>query len=452
MHSPSLSSQDPHIQRTFWRFALPSIAAMLVSGLYQIIDGIFVGHYIGYTGLAAINMVWPIVFVISGLGLLVGMGAGSILSMRRGEGEQASSKAQQALIAGLWLIVIFGLIGSALLFIFGDLALMWQNAAGEVLQQGKEYLIVFAYCALFTVAATALPMLVRNDDNPYFATVLLSLGAIINIVLDYVFVGVLNFGLQGAAIATILAQATITVFGIAYFCSRYTQLNLCKATWLIPVKDMIQSVKLGSSCLIMYLYTSFIVAIHNWLFLQYGTSVDIGAFAIVGYLMSIYYLLAQGVAEGMQPQVSFYYGAQQPKPLGKVVGIATKVILISGFAWTLILNLMPTMMIHLFSQGSPELLQAATMGIHLHLPMMALDGFIALASVYFMSVNQSGRAFLISILNMLIQIPFLIFLPKWFGIEGIWMAMPLSNIPMFIIVAPMVWFHIRQRRAVALAI
>ncbi|WP_306302228.1 MATE family efflux transporter [Shewanella marina] len=292
MHAITNQPQtDKQIQKTFWRYTLPAVIAMLVSGLYIIIDGIFVGQYVGPSGLAGINMAWPIVYVLSALGVLIGMGSGSMVSMFRGENNP--SKAKLALSSSLYLIILLGLACCAMLAVFGHASLSWQNAEGDTYLEGSRYIDIFMIAGIITVAANAIPMLIRNDDSPNLATGLLLIGAISNIGLDYLFVGVLAMGLKGAAIATIIAQTVIMLIGISYFFSRYSSLRLNLSQLKFDYKIGGRSIILGSSCLVMFLYSSFVVAIHNWLFMQYGDSITIGAFAIVGYLMSLYYLLAQ---------------------------------------------------------------------------------------------------------------------------------------------------------------
>jgi putative MATE family efflux protein len=419
-------------QRIFWRYAIPSITAMLVSGLYQIIDGIFVGHYVGASGLAAINLAWPILFILCGFGILLGMGIGSVISHHRG--KKHTHQAQKTLGSGLIMSVLFGLLGSLLLFFGASYGLIWQGATGNLLLQGNDYLQYFGWFGSFTVLGTAMPMLIRNDDRPYFSTGLLITGALLNIVLDYLFIGVFQWGLEGAAIATLCAQAIMTFIAIGYFFSPYARIKLtlkiCQWDQAINKK----SFSLGSSCLFMYLYISFVTALHNALFLEYGNTNNISAFAIVGYLMSIYYLLSQGIAEGMQPPISYYQGANKTKNLKKVLTLAFTITTITGIAWTAILNLWPMLFIHLFSQNN-DVISLTITGIRWHLFAMTLDGLIALSTVYFMSIHQANKALWISLSNMIVQLPFLFLLPKWLGILGIWLAVPISNIVVMVFVA-----------------
>ena len=431
------------ISQNFWRYAIPSIAAMLVTGLYQIVDGIFVGHYVGYQGLAAINMAWPITYLLSGLGLMIGIGSGTLISIARG--EQNPQHAQRALDHAVFLITIVSVIALGLFVNFGESLLAIQGANHNIKALALQYVQSFGWAAFITIFAGAMPMLIRNDDSPKIATSLLIAGALTNIGLDYLFMGVFNWQLKGAAIATIIAQSITVIGGIVYFCSAYSPLRIRFTMINIHLSHCWKIISLGSSVLIMYLYASFVVALHNYQFMQYGTELTVGAFAIVGYMMTLYYLVSEGIAEGMQPPVSYYYGAKQPINIKKTAYLAIKVTIIAGITWFALLHSFPRTLIGLFNSDNPALAGEAIAGIKLHLFAMFLDGLIVLATVYFMSVDKAGKALAISVSNMLVQLPFLYFLPQWLGVKGVWLSMPLSTILLSFIVIPMLWLDIRQR-------
>ncbi len=438
------SAQDQSIKKTFWRYTLPAIAAMLVNGLYLIVDGIFIGHYIGFEGLAAINMAWPVLYFVVGFGIMVGMGSGSLLSIQRGKGDL--STAPTILTSSMIVMLLLSAASTFIILFYSSQLLQAQGAIGTTLQMGQDYIAVYAWATIATVLSAALPFLIRNDENPNLATILMALGAVINIVLDYLFIGIWDMGLTGAAVATITAQITICLIGLGYFLSGYSNIKWPTKFTLFNLSFSRQILLLGSSSLFMYLYTSFVFALHNRLFMDYGSSITVGAFAIVGYLMVLYYFVAEGVAEGLQPPVSYYYGAEQHENISKMLKLSVKVTFIAGISWTLLLNLFPELMVGLFNSEDPVLISTAVDGIRMHLFAMPLDGFIALASVYFMATNQGKKALIVACSNMLIQLPFLYVLPKIIGVDGVWLAMPLSNITLCLVVMPMVYFDIKQRQ------
>ncbi|QQX80495.1 MATE family efflux transporter [Shewanella sp. KX20019] len=438
------SAQNQTIQQTFWRYTLPAVAAMLVNGLYQIVDGIFIGHYIGFEGLAAINMAWPVIYFMVGFGIMVGMGSGSLLSILRGRGD--TTAAATILTTSMILMLVLAAASTLILLASSTYLLQAQGGVDTTLQMGQDYIAVFTWGGIATVLAAALPFLIRNDENPNLATILMTMGAVINIVLDYLFIGVWELGLRGAAIATITAQVIICMIGLGYFLSRYSNIKWPAKFSLFNVSFSRQIILLGSSSLFMYLYTSFVFALHNRLFMEYGSPLIVGAFAIVGYLMVLYYFVAEGVAEGLQPPVSYYYGAEQHENINKMLMLSLKVTFIAGISWTLLLNVFPEFMVGLFNSNDSALVATAAEGIRMHLFAMPLDGFIALASVYFMATNQGKKALIIACSNMLVQLPFLFILPKLIGVDGVWLAMPLSNIALCTVVIPLVYFDIKKRR------
>lgn len=430
--APQIQSPQS-IASAFWRYAIPSIVAMLVSGLYQIVDGFFVGHFIGAEGLAGINMAIPLLGLIMGFGLLIGMGGGTMLSKYRGEKNFVDTNATIA--TALFLIILIGLLATVIFVFFGQSLLNIQGASGVILEMSWDYVQIMSIGALISVGASALPMLVRNDNSPNLATIFIIVGALANIILDYIFLGHFDMGLKGAAIATLIAQLVTCILCLRYF-------TASKAKTKLSAKQLdktiaIRIVQLGTSNLVMFIYFSFVMAFHNMQFMAYGDTTQLAAFAIVGYLASCYYFFAEGLVNGLQPPVSYYLGAKQYKCITQIVKLAFSVTVGSGIAFVILLNIFPEIFINIFTTGNTALLEASKSGIHLHLMTLFLDGFLFMASIYFVAVGKSGQALFVSLGNMWIQFPFLFILPKYLGLDGVWLAVPLSNIAFTLIVLPM---------------
>ncbi|WP_163835644.1 MATE family efflux transporter [Spartinivicinus ruber] len=434
---------NTNIRQTFLRYTIPSVVAMLVSGLYQIVDGFFIGHFIGYEGLAGINLVWPVICLISAVGVMIGLGCGSLISINRGEGNLVTAK--QTLFTGIALLFILGLLTVIVAYYISPIILKIQGTSEQTLLYGMQYAEICTLSAVFSICAAAMPLLIRNLESPKIATGLLIIGAAINIILDYLFIVQWQWGLQGAAIATVIAQLVVMVACLFYFFSSLSSLRLTLESITFSLNKAVKVIKLGLSTLVMYLYISFVVALHNWLFMKYGSPVDVGAFAIVGYLMSLYYLLAEGIAEGIQPPISYYFGANQVNNIENLLKLALKIVTISGIIWLLVLNIFPITIIGVFNDVDIELINKTQNGLRLHLILLFLDGFFVIAAVYFLAINQGAKSLMVSVGNMLVQIPFLILLPQWFGINGIWLALPLSNMVLFLIAAPMLWKDVKGR-------
>ncbi|WP_434762027.1 MATE family efflux transporter [Vibrio fortis] len=433
------------ISRQFWRYTIPTVAAMLVNGLYQVVDGIFIGRFVGADGLAGINVAWPVIGSILGLGMLVGVGTGALVSIRQGEKDTQGAK--QILATGLTLLLALTPLVAGVLFFFADDFLRWQGAEGRVFDLGLQYLQILIVGSVFTLGSIAMPFLLRNDDSPNLATILMVVGAVINIVLDYLFIAWLNWELTGAALATAIAQLVVTSLGLAYFFSRRANLRLRWGELRLKLDVIPQIFAIGTSSFFMYAYGSMMVALHNALFAQYGNQLMIGAYAILGYIVTVYYLTAEGIANGMQPLVSYNHGAKRHDNIRQLLKIAMVSSVSVGMVFIVLLNIFPREFVSVFNSEDPQLVEYTVLGIRLHMFALALDGFLVVAGAYYQAVNKGSKAMFVTVGNMLIQLPFLYIMPKLFGVPGIWIAYPLSNIALSVVVIMMLVKDVKKLNA-----
>lgn len=434
------------VLRQFLRFTVPTVAAMLVNGLYQVVDGIFIGHYIGAAGLAAINVAWPVIGTTLGIGMMVGVGCGALASIRQGEGD--IEQARRILATGLMSLIVLAPCVAAVLWWLADDFLRWQGVEGQVLQLGLQYLQVLMLSCVFSLGSIAMPFLLRNDDSPNLATLLMMLGALINIVLDYVLIAVAGWELTGAAIATAVAQMVVSVLGMSYFFSRRANMRLTRACLRFDWHYVPKMLHIGASSLFMYAYGAIMVAIHNSVIMHYGDEVLVGAYAMLGYIIVVYYFTAEGIASGMQPLASFYYGAGQNDNLRRLLKLAMSVAVLGGMVFVVLLNLFSEQVISIFNSDDARLLQGASFALTLHLSALYLDGFLVVCAAFYQATNQGNRAMFVTIGNIVLQLPFLFVLPKLWGMTGVWLAFPISNLALSLVVAVMLWRSLRRMNLV----
>lgn len=425
------------INRQFLRYAIPTVAAMLVNGLYQVVDGIFIGHYVGATGLAGINVAWPVIGTILGVGMLVGVGTGALVSIKQGEKDLHSAK--RILATGLLTLVMLAPVVATLLWFFADDFLRWQGAQGRTFELGMQYLQVLIVGCVFTLGSIAMPFLLRNDDSPNLATMLMVVGALCNIVLDYVLIAWWQWELTGAAIATAISQLIVTGLGLSYFFSKRAKLRLTRACLTMEWRYLPKIFAIGVSSFFMYAYGSAMVALHNSLIIQYGDAVMVGAYAILGYIVTVYYLTVEGIANGMQPLASFNHGARQYDNIRRLLKLAMSIAVLGGVVFVVLINLFPEQVIGIFNSYDPRLMEGAVFALKLHMFALFLDGFLVVSAAYYQATNHGGKAMFVTVGNMLVQLPFLYMLPKLYGITGVWIAFPLSNIALTAVVAVMLW-------------
>ncbi|EKO3549999.1 MATE family efflux transporter [Vibrio fluvialis] len=425
------------IYRQFLRYAIPTVAAMLVNGLYQVVDGIFIGHYVGAEGLAGINVAWPVIGTILGMGMLVGVGTGALASIKQGEKDLHSAK--RILATGLLTLVMLAPIVATILWFFADDFLRWQGAQGRTFELGMQYLQILIIGCVFTLGSIAMPFLLRNDDSPNLATLLMVVGALCNIVLDYVLIAWLQWELTGAAIATAISQLIVTGLGFSYFFSKRAKLRLTRACLSMEWRYLPKIFAIGVSSFFMYAYGSTMVALHNSLIIQYGNAVMVGAYAILGYIVTVYYLTVEGIANGMQPLASFNHGARQYGNIRRLLKVAMSIAVLGGVVFVLMINLFPEQVIGIFNSNDPRLMEGAVFALKLHMFALFLDGFLVVSAAYYQATNHGGKAMFVSVGNMMVQLPFLYILPKLYGITGVWIAFPLSNIALSCVVGVMLW-------------
>ncbi|MBL4237989.1 MATE family efflux transporter [Vibrio fluvialis] len=425
------------IYRQFLRYAIPTVAAMLVNGLYQVVDGIFIGHYVGAEGLAGINVAWPVIGTILGMGMLVGVGTGALASIKQGEKDLHSAK--RILATGLLTLVMLAPIVATILWFFADDFLRWQGAQGRTFELGMQYLQILIIGCVFTLGSIAMPFLLRNDDSPNLATLLMVVGALCNIVLDYVLIAWLQWELTGAAIATAISQLIVTGLGFSYFFSKRAKLRLTRACLSMEWRYLPKIFAIGISSFFMYAYGSTMVALHNSLIIQYGNAVMVGAYAILGYIVTVYYLTVEGIANGMQPLASFNHGARQYDNIRRLLKVAMSIAVLGGVVFVLMINLFPEQVIGIFNSNDPRLMEGAVFALKLHMFALFLDGFLVVSAAYYQATNHGGKAMFVTVGNMMVQSPFLYILPKLYGITGVWIAFPLSNIALSCVVGVMLW-------------
>ncbi|BCK21800.1 multidrug efflux pump VmrA [Vibrio cholerae] len=170
----------------------------------------------------------------------------------------------------------------------------------------------------------------------------------------------------------------------------------------------------------------------------------VGAYAVMGYIVTIYYLTVEGIANGMQPLASYHFGARNYDHIRKLLRLAMGIAVLGGMAFVLVLNLFPEQAIAIFNSSDSELIAGAQMGIKLHLFAMYLDGFLVVSAAYYQSTNRGGKAMFITVGNMSIMLPFLFILPQFFGLTGVWIALPISNIVLSTVVGIMLWRDVNK--------
>ena len=410
------------LSRLFWRYVTPTVAAMLITGIYVTIDGIFVGHLLGQDGMAGLMLAYPICAVLYAVGALIGMGASSLVSFYLGQGNPAKARH----IVGNALVMV--LLASALLsFIgirYGEPMLAWMGAEGEIFTAGLAYLQAYAWLGVFAVLSMAFSSLLRNDGRPGFVTIIMVVGGLLNVGLDYLLMVVFPFGLAGVATATMISQAVTGLACLWHFFTPRSQLRISWDTLRPDLALMAETVRLGVSSFLMYLYLSVVLALHNKALLAVGTSLHVAAYGVISYTEAFFYLVFEGIAMGIQPIASFNAGAGHWQRVLRVRNLALGVTLGIALCAMIPLYLWPEGAVYLFAGDNATLLPVASLGIWLYFWGLPMEGLLLVGATYFQAINRARIASLLTG-GKLVLIGFFLwgFSTLW-GVPGVWLALP----------------------------
>lgn len=435
--------------RRFWGYALPSILAMLVSGAYYLVDGIFVGHYVGAAGLAGINLVYPVIMVLIGLAAMIAMGAATAISFQ--QGAKNLRQARQALVNALWLLVLLGTTAPLLLYHWHIEILLGLGIeqGTETWQQASDYLLWIGGGTLLLASNLAVPYLLRNDGRPRLAMILVSAGAVLNILLNYVMVGRLGLGLVGTAQATLISEGIVSLLGLGYFFSSHARLRLSWRQLAPDLPAMPGLLFTGLPSLIAQFNLGLLLLLHNSQLMVHGSVKDLAGFTVAGYTEAVFIVILQGLAFGIQPLISQAAGARRHRDLKFLMEMGLKITLIYGMLVWLLIQLLPRQVAMLYTgDQDEELLSAAVSSLTLNLGAIPLEGIIMFGIVLLQSMARTRQALIISAAKTLLLLPLIFLLPLQWGRDGVLMAQPTT---VLLLTLPLCWLLWREWRRLALA-
>lgn len=427
----SLQMGDSSIPRLLLKFSLPAIVGLLVNALYNIIDSIFVGRGVGALGLAGVTVNFPVVTTFIACVMLIGMGATSLISIRLGQGKE--EEAENIIGNALILFLVVGFLVTVLGLIFLEPIVIFFGASQELLPYAAGYLSIILIGSIPMAIGTGMNNFIRAEGNPKTAMYTMLIGTVTNIVLDYVFIFIFHWGIKGAAAATIISYCVTSTWVLYYFLSGKSMLKIRRVNLKLK-KILVQSILvIGFPTFILQVASSVQQLILNRSLAYYGGDL---ALAVIGIIMSITTFLvmpAMGITQGAQPIIGYNYGAQKydrVKSTLKLEILAATAILALG--WT-VSKLWPTQLIGLFSKN-PQLIEMGTHGMRIFFFLIPLVGMQMISSGYFQAVGKPNQATILGLSRQIfIFIPLLIILPRIWGLEGVWLSAPFSDLGAFIL-------------------
>ena len=409
------------------RFSVPAIIGMLVNALYNIVDRIFIGQGVGPLGIAGATITFPLMLIQMAFGMLIGLGANSLISISLG--EQKRERAETILGNAFFLLVCIAVSLSALGLLFLTPLLKLFGASETILPYARSYASIILFGTLFQAIGMGMNNFIRGEGDPKTAMKTMLLGAILNTILDPIFIFVFKWGVGGAALATVISQGASAVWVLAYYFGGRSQLKI-RLHNLLPRKDIVLKIlAVGSAPFAMQLASALLNAIVNNQLTAYGGDLAVSAMGILFSIGMLFFMPIFGVNQGMQPIVGYNFGAKSYHRVVHAAYIAIgagSVFVILGF---LSIQLFPRALVSLFSGSSAELLDLGAYAIRRYFLMMPVIGFQMIASGYFQAVGKPKQAMFLTLSRQIILlIPLFLILPRFLGLDGIWLAPPIADL------------------------
>ncbi|MEK6266654.1 MAG: MATE family efflux transporter [Clostridium sp.] len=432
---------EENIGKLLMKFSIPAIVGMLVNALYNIVDRIFIGQ-VDTLALSGVTITFPISIIIMAFGMLVGIGAAALISIRLG--QQKKEEAEHILGNAFALIIIISLIVTTLGLIFLEPMLLKFGASTDTMPYAKQYITIILIGTVFQSVGFGLNNIIRAEGNPRIAMFTMLIGGILNTIMDPIFIFVFHMGTRGAAIATVISQIVNTIWVLYYFLYGKSILKILYKNLRLDAKVVKSIFAIGMSPFSMQIAASIVTIISNKSLVKYGGDVSLGA---MGAIMSIAMLVLMpifGINQGCQPIIGYNYGAKRydrVKHALKLAIIAATAITTTGF---IIIQLFPEQLISMFS-NDPELIEVGARGIKIYLFMLPVIGFQIVSSNYFQAIGKAKISIFLGLSRQVILlIPLLFILPRFFELNGVWASAPSSDIISSILTAVFLFVEIRH--------
>ncbi|MDD4159522.1 MAG: MATE family efflux transporter [Synergistaceae bacterium] len=415
----------------FCGFVIPALTSQLLSGVYTIVDGFFVGMGAGDAGLAAVGIAYPFTVFATAAGAGIGIGGGALISMSRGRGR--GKQAEDILTSMVMLMVLASLLISISFSAALPKLIGLFKISEELSRLSSVYgliLLIFSFTQIFTMGLLGA---VRNDGYPRKAMYIMVSGFVLNIILDWLWVLVYPFGVAGAAWATVVSQMLTASLLFCHFLRGHSNVRLRfkKTPKCLLFSRRIMT--MGISPFGVQMAAALTMIMHNWQSLVYGGEAGIAAYSVISYVIPVGVMLQEGIAEGIQPLVSYYYGASLPARRKFTAKMGFSSAFGVGIACSLLLLVSARFIPGFFSMsGTASAITAR--GLILASPMFPFVGINKVGASYYQSIGRSGHSSFLTYVDPLLVLPmFLWCLPLLWKLDGVWLSMTFANIALSVI-------------------
>ena len=435
------------IDKLFRKIFIPTLLGMVSWSALTVVDGIFVGWGVGSNGIASINISFPLFLFITGFALMVGMGVSVVASIHLSHDNQKAARINVTQAIGFATVVAFVFIVAVEMFPSGISRML--GASETLLPLVRDYMIWLMPSGVMQIWSVVGLFVIRLDGSPKYAMWCNVVPAVLNMLLDWLFIFPLAMGVKGAAIASSLSTLTGGIMAMAYLLFYARKLKLCKlkasATSLrLSLRNIGYQCKIGLSALIGEVTMALLLIVGNIVFMRYLGDAGVGAYGVACYYLPFVFMFGNSIAQSAQPIISYNFGLGRYDRVRETLLLSCRTAVVCSLFSIVLFTLFPSPLVHLFISSSDSAADIAISGF----PYFAV-GFLFLvlnlvAIGYFQSIKKSALAIMFSMLRgVFFLIPSFLLLPNVFGVKGIWLALPLSELLTFLVI---VFYMLTNRR------
>ena len=430
------------IPKVLTRLAVPATVGMMVNALYNLVDAVFVGQAIGPMGIAGLTIAFPIQMLVLACAQLLGMGGASIVSRSLGAGDRetalrtAGTSLGSAVIIGVLISITGELLINGLLRVFG--------ATEAILPFAYEYVSIIFLGTPFVLTGMAGNNLLRSEGKAGLAMITMSIGTVLNIILDPILIFGFGMGIRGAAIATVISRFISFLFLVFVYASGRSSLDL-KLRHLVPrLSHLARIAAIGIPAFVRQGAASIMAAILNNVLAAYGGSIYISVFGAVNRLMMFTMMPIFGIGQAFQPIAGFNFGAKQYDRVRHVIRLSMLVSVVVASTGALAMHLFPRTLLGIFS-SDPALLDAGIGPLRVIILAIPIVGIQVIGSTYFLAIGRAIPALILGISRQVLLVtPLMIILPIFFGIAGVWWAFPIADFTSTMLTVGLLLYQLRQ--------
>ena len=422
----AIQLSDHFTRKRLLRFSLPSIVMMVFTSIYGVVDGYFVSNYTGKTPFAAVNLIMPFLMILGGVGFMFGTGGGALIAKTMGEGK--AEKADKLFSMTVFASILCGLVLTAVGLLFLRPFARLMGAEGELLENSLLYGTINLIALPFYILQYEFQCLFATAEKPKLGLYVTVASGVANMVLDWLLVAVLSFGLAGAAAATAASQFIGGVFPLIYFARKnFSRLHLTRCR--LELRPLGRICANGSSELMGNISMSLVSMLYNVQLMQYAGEDGIAAYGVLMYVSMIFQAIFIGYSVGTAPIVSYHYGAQNQEELKSLLRKAIFIVAIAALCMFAAGELLAAPLSRLFVAYDEELLQMTTHAFAIFSFSFLFSGFAINGSSFFTALNDGLTSALISFLRTLVfQVAAVLLFPLLWGLDGIWFSIVAAEI------------------------